>query len=239
MKIILLGTQNYNWLIPMFLYLFRTYWGEDEIIYITDKPEKHVYQNFEMMQVPAYIEGEWDWYHWFSNGLMSICEYFENELLIIFLLDHFINRPVNLRNVYSLLDYMSENKNVVRGNLTVGTCLDAYGSVTDKYNDLDIVTVPPHHHHCSFGGGITFCPSIFNSNNLLKVLKSGWSFHQTEKFGTEAMANLISVGTKQPILHRSHALRHQNHNTIDLTDLIEDDKRVIKELLPNGWKIEE
>ena len=230
-KIILLGTHEYNWLLNPFMFLFRKYWGSGKIVYITDK----VIDDIDCMQVPAYSEGVWNWHQWFSNGLVSICEYYKDELLVVFLLDHWLNRPVNLNYVNQLAEYMHQHDNIIRGNLTVGTCLDNYGKIIDTYKDLDIVSVPSHHRHCSFGGGITFCPSIFNANNLLKVLGNHWSFHDTEKLGTESMNNLKSIGTKQPILYRTHAMYHQKRNTVSLVGLNDD----IKEMIPDDWTIEE
>lgn len=238
--VILLGTHEYEWCIPLFNYLFKKYWGNEQIIYIADYLINPLPANIEFMQVPAYSEGEWNWAQWFSNGFASICQYFENELLIVFLLDHWLNAPVKIDLVNQLLEYMKTHSNILRGNLTAGTCLDGYGKEYATYKDLDIVYVPAHNLHCSFGGGVTFCPSIFNPKNTLRVLGNHWSMHQTEKLGTERMSEiseLKSIGTKQTILYRTHALSHQTPKQISLEGLNENDKEVIKEMIPDGWHV--
>lgn len=239
-KILLLGTHDYEWCIKPFSYLFKKYYGNDKIVYVADYLLNDLADNIEYLQVPAYSEGIWNWHEWFSNGLKSIFEYFDNELCLIFLLDHFISQKVNLNYLNQLSEYMLNHPNIVRGNLTTGTCLDGYGKIIDRYEDLDIITIPANHRHCSFGGGITFCPSIFNGNNMIKILGNHWSFHATEKVGTEVMATtqLKSVGTKQAILYRTHALHHCK-KSISLVGLNENDKSVIKEMIPDGMSIEE
>lgn len=237
--VILLGTHEYEWCITPFNYLFNKYWGNEQIIYIADYLINPLPDNIEFMQVPAYSEGEWNWAQWFSNGLASIFQYFENELLIIFLLDHWLNTPVKVDLVNQAIEYMKHKPRILRCELTAGTCLDSYGNQIDTYKDLEIISVPPNHKHCSFGGGVTFSPSIFNSKNGLQILGDHWSMHQTEKWGTEMMvtSKLKSIGTKQAILYRTHALSHQTPKQISLEGLNNKDKEVIKEMIPDGWHV--
>jgi len=235
-KIVLLGTQEYNWMLPPFEYFFRKYWGDDLITYVTDKVVL-LPPNWYCLQVPAYTEGKWDWGNYFNNGLMSIFEYFEDELLIILLLDHWFNQSVNIILINYLVEYMLEHPNIIRGNLTAGTCLDSYGEKIDEYKGLEIITVGSAHQHCSFGGGITFCPSIFNRKRMLELLNGlSFSFHRTESEGTKMMRlkpHLYTVGTRQPILYRTHALHHCRHGVISCEGLSSEDKQHIRRLVSN------
>ncbi len=238
MKILLLGTHEYNWCLKPFTYLFKKYWNGD-LIYVTDRII-HL-DNFECMQVPAYKEGIWNWRIWFTEGLYSVLDYFNENLFTILLLDHWLNKQVNIEYVNTLAEYMNNNNDVVRGNLTADTCVNIYGKYVETYRDLNIITVDKNSLDCSYGAGITFCPSIFNKTNLFKIMNRCWSFWELENVGTKEMLsrkNLITVGTEQTILSRVHALSHHN-KIVTLTGLNEEDKAVIRELIPNEWSINE
>lgn len=235
-KILLLGTHEYNWCLQPFTHLYKKYWGS-EFIYVTDRLIKS--PDFECIQVPAYSEGIWNWKIWFAEGLYSILNYFDENLFTILLLDHWLNKPVKVEYVNMLAEYMSSNNEILRGNLTADTCLNLYGEYIRTYKELDLITVPKNSLDCSYGAGITFCPSIFNKENLFKIMNRCWNFWELENVGTKEMLshkNLLTIGTKQSILSRVHALSHHN-NFVNMQGLPEEDKSIIKEMIPDGWQI--
>lgn len=233
--VVVIGTQEYNWLIEPFAALFDKYWGE-HILYIGDTPPKQLPANVTFMQVPVYTHGVWPWDHWFGNGLLSICRYFAGDIIALFLLDHWLNRPVDLEVVNGLSEYMRSHPLVVRGNLTDQDGWEQ-AEIIDHCNGLDILHISPYDSSHSFHGGITFCPSLWNVDRLLKVIQPAWTLWECELLGTRAIANhqLISVGTRPAALGRTHGLFHKEPNRVSLAGLNDEDRQLIMSHLPEGY----
>lgn len=237
MEIVLIGTKDYNWLLPIFATLFEKYWGEP-ILYIGDTPPAKLPANVSFEQVPIYTEGVWPWDHWFGNGLHSICQKFKNEIIALFLLDHWLNKPVNLDGIKELATYMKQEKRIIRGNLTAIGGWDSAKNI-DHYNGLDIRYIPPWDTHNSFSGGITFCPSLWNTNLLDNLIEPHWTLWECEKLGTERMkqnANIYTVGVYPALLNRTHGMYHSNRKVLSIAGLSEDDRAIVYKHLPDGYK---
>jgi len=234
--VILIGTQGYNWLLNPFAYLFSKYWNEP-ILYIGDSPPDTLPANVDFLQVPAYAEGIWPWSHFFGNGLISICKHFEGKIITLFLLDHWLNRPVSLTDVGILTKYMDKNRHIIRANLTEQPCWQSANKI-DNYSGLDIIYFPAWDIANSFSGGITFCPSLWNTDLLCEIIEPHWTIWECERLGTEKMKtrhDIISVGTMPALLSRVHGLYHDKYKMAYLAGLSVEDGEIVKSFIPEGW----
>lgn len=233
--IFIFGTHEYQKYLFPFSYLFKKYWGNEKIIYIGDRQDGPLPDNIEFRQVPGFAEGVWPWDHHFSNGLLNLFNIITDEIIAIFLPDHWLNKPVDLKGVKVLKQYMQKHPNVIRGNLTAGTMYDGYGQEIDRINGYSITSIPSNHINAGLEGGITFCPSLWNVKLLQDVLEPGWDLWACEKTGSDKMKHyqqdLMTVGTRPALLHRTHALYHGNRTRISFDGLNEEDIKTIKECL--------
>lgn len=238
MEIILIGTQEYNWCLPIFAELFNKYWGEP-VLYIGDTPPGKLPHNITFQKVPVYQQGVWPWRWWFGNGLRAICQQFKNEIIALFLLDHWLNRPVNRVGIAQLAEYMQQNKKVIRGNLTDTGGWDE-AEIIDHYKGLDILYIPPWDIHHSFLGGMTFCPSLWNTNLLDQMIEPAWTLWECEELGTRRMKekpHIKAVGTRPALLGRTHGLYHNDPKRVSVGGLNEDDRQIVKQYLPANYNL--
>lgn len=240
MEIVLLGTHQYQWAVPIFAHLFEKHWGNDTILWYGDRTEGPVPDNVEFRRVPCYTEGVWPWTPWFSNGLRSIFADLDGFTVALFLPDHWISKPVDLKAVEALRGYMDEKGTVVRGNLTAGTCLDGYGGHVATRGGYEIVSVRPDHPHCGLQGGMTFCPSLWNRALLRDLLEPHWNLWQTESEGTKRMIKfslgLFAAGVKPGPVTRCHGLLHGQPRTVSLEGLNPEDAAAVRSMIPGDWR---
>jgi len=243
-EIVLLGTADYSWAVRIFALLFNRHYGKAPVTWFGDKePGIELPPNFAWRQVPAFGEGSWPWDHHFGRGLISILETLESEVVGIFLPDHWIAAPVAKDHVVALERFMTDSGRVLRGHLTHGTCLDGHGKVIRRGFGHDFVSIYPTDHHCSFGGGMTFCPSLWNRKALLGLLEPHWDLWACEKVGTEKFARTlwkqgwISAGIKPAPVARCHGLSHAAPRAVNLSGLSERDRREVLPMIPAGWEV--
>ena len=240
MHIFVVGTHQYQWALWPFAALFERYWGPGTVTYCGDHLVGDLPPNLEFVQVPAYKMGEWPWQHWFGNGLRSYLETVDDPIVALFLPDHWLKDPVDAELVMALHDYMLSHDDVVRGNLTAGTALEAHGKPVGKQAGIQIIGVPPTHPHASLDGGATFCPSLWNRELLVDLLEPDWSLWDCERLGTRKMAKegLRAVGTRPAALRRVPGLNRSQPRLVSLDGLRGEDWVLVRRHLPDGWRVE-
>lgn len=240
MKIVLLATYQYEWAVRPFAALFAKCWGKETVIWYGDRHAGPLPDNVQFRQVPCFGEGEWPWDHHFGRGLLSILCDVEDDIIALFLPDHWLTGPVDVRKVRDLAHYMGKEGNILRGNLTVGTALDAHGVPYAKYRGLDIITTSPTDPHASLDGGLTFCPSLWNVELLGRMIEPHWRLWDCEILGTRTMARhhwpgIVSVGTRPALLQRAHGMSQHVPMKVNLTGLCREDADIVRKYLPEGW----
>jgi hypothetical protein len=243
-EIVLVGTADYSWAVRVFARLFNEHFGKVPVTWYGDREaDVGLPSNFRFKRVPAYAEGAWPWDHHFGNGLRSILGELADPTVLLFLPDHWLTRPVDKAGVRAMAGFMEESGRVLRGNLTAGTCLDQYGKVVRQVGRHDVVTVAPTDHHCSFGGGLSFCPSLWNRELLVSLLEPHWDLWACEKVGTEKFARtlwrdgVVSAGVRPAPLHRCHGLSHAAPGAVNLTGLSGRDLEAVRGMVPEGWDV--
>lgn len=234
MRTIVLGTHEYQWVLWPFAALFAKYASPDRLLYIGDRLDDEVLpDNVDFMQVPAYSQGVWDWRKWFSNGFVSILNHFEGELLLIFLLDHWLNRPIDHAGLDRIARYMADNDGVIRAGLHIDRLN------TDYYKQLEdgIISIPPYDIHASLHGGVTFNPSIWRPELAARLFGHGWSLWDCELVGTQRAGTLYpakyAIAAYPSVVSYTHGLVHTSRK-VNLISLSDEDRRMVIESLPDG-----
>jgi hypothetical protein len=235
---IIIGTHQYQWAINIAAYLFDKYVGLP-LLYVGDRVEGVLYEGVEFMQVPCFSEGEWPWDHHFARGLNSIFEYFQDDLILMFLPDQWIISRVSLSAIFSLAEFMEQHSHVVRGCVTEGQALYQHGQVVDYWQDYEIWGVSPSNQHASLDGGITFCPSLWNPT-VRSLFPPHWTIQECEVLGTKLMAvrtQNLSVGIRPAPIRRAHVLHHAQPHTVNLERVPLADREDIRGYIPDVWSV--
>jgi hypothetical protein len=148
---------------------------------------------------------------------------------------------VDLAGVAKLERFMDRKGTVLRGNLAAGTCLAGEGKHLAVEDGLEVVFVPPWDIRCSYMGGITFSPAIWNRALLRDALEPQWTLWDAERCGTDRMKRrhpeVMSVGTRPGLLTRAHGLRHAEPRTAHLEELEPEDREAVRGMVPAGWRV--
>lgn len=247
-KAVIFGTHEYQWALWPFAHLFGKYWGGQTVTYVGDRLAGDLPDNVEFMQVPCYTEGEWPWKHWFGNGVKESLRTFDDDVIAMFLPDHWIVEPVKMDVVKAMADYMRESRNALRGNLPNDTNLEGHGRIIAIRGEVEII-VCHDIHHCGKEAGTAMSPALWNREHLMELLEPHWGLWATEKLGTEKMQRerpyWVSVGTRPSALSRTNAIRDGKKNQMQgvaskevwLQELSEEDRQVIREMIPSGYDV--
>lgn len=239
MEIIVLGTHEYFFALHIFARQYNAYFDTVPITHYGDIECKDLPGNFTSKRVPCFTEGAWPWEHWFGHGLISILDSLVDDLVLLFLPDHWLLESVDKKGIYQLAEYMKANPDVVRGNLTRGICLESYGESVQVRERYEIVQVHPNHPHCGLFGGMAGAPALWNRKNLKGLLESHWDLWQVEKLGTEKMARLWpqyrSVGIRPAPVLRAHGLSRLKPHVANFEGMNEKDIEACAKMLPGGW----
>lgn len=237
---IVLGTHEYEWALHPFAELFAKYFGDEKVIYFGDKIEKKIPDNVVFQRVIAFPDGEWDWWTCFGEGLKSICYFHTGKIILLFLLDHWLNQPVDRKIIDSLTEYMVCHPNVFRANLTEDfSWHTSEVEQVEKWQGLDIVEIKPWSIHASYNGGISFSPALWRPELLGRAIQSHWGFHDCENKGSEYIKQqypkIKAISSHPLALYRTHGLFHAQPKKVSLAGLSEDDRQIVMKSLPNDF----
>ena len=237
----LVGTHEYEWAVWIFATLFKKYWGEGIITYVGDRQEGELPANVQFYRVPCYSEGVWVWAHWFGNGLNSFFERCGDTPVLLFLPDQWLKEPVWHEGIYSLARYMRGKPDIIRGNVTADVRLYGYGSHVDTWEEWEIWQTSVDSPHASLDGGLTFCPSLWNPRLAREIIEPHWTLHNCEIMGTQKMQttrrDLRTVGIFPPPIHRAHGLHRDQKETVNLLNVLDVDRPVVRQYVPPVWKV--
>lgn len=240
-QVMIVASYAYEWAVQVAARLFAKYWPGRPVLYFADRFTGPFPDNVTPIRVPCYSEGVWPWAHWFGQGLISICEYLEEWPVLFLQADHWLNAPVDGEGIGVLAHYMSEHPDVIRGNVTAGTPLEAHGHEIVQWYGYSIIAGDPRG-LAGFDAALTFCPSLWNPTALKQIIEPGWTFQQCEALGTKKMlaqAKYRTVGILPPPLSRAHVLRHAQPHTVFMHDVAPEDRAMCRGWVRELWSIAE
>lgn len=245
LPIYLLTNTKHHWLIPGFVWLFQTYWGDRQPVHVfsygrrdyflTDRfPDIFTYTSLGRRNLPA---GGW------STGLLNMIEQIESDFFILFLEDYWLNAPVRVDIVERLFDYvlrLDENDRLLRLDLTADRSSKGYTQWTRREGVRVILSNRNAPYQMSFQAG------IWNKENLRQVLLPGESPWESEVNGTKRLQtyghlkSMFVLGTlEHPVKYRPVYRTHKKQ--LDLSHIPQQPKEILSRskrvVVPTGVKI--
>lgn len=183
MKTVVLTSDNRNWLLRGFFHQWARYFDqyasiEVEVAGFTRPAYLPKYATFfSIGKFEDYPINAW------SDGLIKYLNAIPDELVLIFLEDYWLMRPVNRRVLSACCSWMEDHKDVIRFDVAADRMFNKQARYIGSFGILDI---------CEAKGdySLSFQASIFRKSLLLEVLQSGETPWQTEINGSERLNRL-------------------------------------------------
>lgn len=211
-----------------FAYLLNKYWLPEASVVVAgfDKPHFSLPANFTFVSLGK--QADYPFERW-SDALIDTLSAVDDPTLVLMLEDYWIIRPVDTTAVDMLNEYLLQEPDVLKIDLT-GDRLYAHG--VDLYYGylgyLDLIkSMPGSPYHMSLMAG------LWRRDNLLSALITHESPHEVELTGTTRvshMQNLVVLGTRQWPLKHTLALRGGDSSKLLLDEINPTDVEELRSL---------
>jgi hypothetical protein len=173
MRVFVITNDTYLWCLSPFCYLFNKYWADQEAVVLGFRPPTfEIPKNFRFHSLGTtnFPQSKW------SNALIRFLSEMPDEFCVLMLEDYFITRPVDRHGIEVLYNFMQDNPNILRIDLTNdvlhsnGDARDAHEAGWVGHYDL-VQKIPGMSYRMSFQAG------IWNNKLLLSLLtpdKNPW-----------------------------------------------------------------
>lgn len=213
MKITVTTSNNYLHVIPVFLHLWKKYWGEPIDLVGYDKP---------LYDLPKFV-------NWVSLGKQGdvkefstdLRKYFESQdqFFIWIMEDTFLKAPISYVRLGALKE-LTSHENIGRINLTSETMKQKHKAVKEQLGLYENTQDAQYR--------LSTQPSIWNRDFLLKYLTPGlspWDFEKQESTND----GYRILGFKEAAVYHNEGVRKRNIHEFDFTGMDKDVKEM-KEL---------
>jgi hypothetical protein len=204
---------------------FNKYWSNKQQVDIVgfNKPEFELLDNFNFVSIADYNYSVERW----TNFLIAYLESIQDDHIILFLEDYWLNKPIDDVAVLAMWEYAAKEPNLLRIDLTADRTSQRYTLYHEYFGYQIIQTKAGSPYQMSYQ------TAIWNRKNLLEVLVPGETPWQSEIDGSKRLTDAYLVlGTKvHPISYvpvfRSHKTGLHNMNKFN-----KEDRQAITKLLP-------
>tara|TARA_R100000008_G_C3583211_1_gene170098 strand:- start:509 stop:2302 length:1794 start_codon:yes stop_codon:yes gene_type:complete len=234
------------WILKMFSHLFTKFWGNEYPVVIMGfgKPDFELPNNFTFVSMAKEQNGgSKKWTRYIHDYLASI----EDEYIIFCLEDFFPTQKPNIKLLNKIFDYMKENQNVGRFDLTWDSFINVFdrsnrAKVSNSYKRvtniddsvvIDIPKLAPYR--------ISTQPALWRKEYILEFLNNDWSPWDFEIMGTQksylmdksvqAIADSKFVKYPTKWIHKG-AISRFHEGKVNVLGL---DFETIKELVQDGF----
>lgn len=190
MRVFVFSCKKMYWTLPIYTYLMRTFWSEQQEIVVAgyETPDFNLPDNvtFHSIAPQTYPASEW------STGVIEFLESVEDEYFIWSLEDYWLVRGVNHAAIASLESYLACHPNVWRVDLTEDR-LKSGGAVDCGYwGHLDMIETGFNVQYC-----LSTQMSVMSRRHALRILKphlTPWQFELQDQ--RKALGSLRVMGTR-------------------------------------------
>ncbi len=211
-----------------FAFLFNRFWSPDVEVVVGGftPPDFSLPSNFRFVvlgRMEDYPIDKW------SDALIRMLNFLDDEICAIMLEDYWLCRPVDLNAVKIAHQYMKQFKNVIRFDLTADR---KYAGDIEEYGragDLELLKSPPGSpYHMSL-----MC-ALWRKELLLKILEPDESPWDIEIQGTTRLSAMgddyLVLGTKNVPVKHTLAFRGGDNSELLLDEIGEDIVQEMREL---------
>lgn len=233
--IYVLTSDNYLEALRPFAFLLNKYWRPNPQVIVGGftPPSFRLPSNFHFHSLGSFEDYPVD--RW-SNSLIRMLLELDHDVFVFMLEDYWITRPVKSGVIDIVSDYMSQFEYVARFDLTGDRLHSGYATDYGKAANVEIIKSDPEsQYHCSLIAG------MWRRAHMLKILVENESPWQVELEGTPRLRALkdhvIVLGTKDPPLAHTLALRGGDDHKLFLDELKKDDVAELRRLrLLDKWE---
>lgn len=195
MKILVLTSDNHQWLIPGFAHQWKKYVNLNVPVFVCGftPPTWEMPQDFEFISIGNY--GEYPVDKW-SDAVIKLINFIGEDYVTIFLEDYWLIRKVPVQILEFAHHVAMTDPNMLRFDLTSDR--QYCGSVEELgcWENFDIIKANQTQYQVSTQAGLWRC------DNLLKMLReheSPWEFEMagTGRMATPQFSHLTVYGTRQ------------------------------------------
>jgi hypothetical protein len=183
-------SDPYIWLLKPFCYLFNNFWSELQEVVVGGytPPQFELPPNFKFHQINKnpYPKEKW------SDGLIRLLQDYNDDIFVLMLEDYLLRRTVDCAGVSTLAEYMRNNPDIVRFDLT-----------NDRLNAEGMHDIEPWGHYDIISCNkdtmyeMSLQAAIWNRRNLLAILKPGLTPWEVELQTDMAKQPFRVLGTRQ------------------------------------------
>ena len=189
-----------------FIHQFNKYWSKDQQVLVAgfSKPDFNLPRNFHFHSIGK--QEDYPIEKW-SDSIIDLCNQILDETFIFMLEDYWLTDKVDVEGVQLLVDYAKLHPKVVRIDLTPDRLHTARDQTPvsewkmGKLGHLDLVFSKS-----GLPYSLSMITSVWNKQNILKVLEPGWSPWQVEMQGSYKTylhgSDMVVLGTETiPVPH--------------------------------------
>lgn len=233
-KICCLTNDKASWSINPFSYLFNKFWSNEQLVDIVgfNKPSFNLSDNFNFISIAS---DNWPSNMW-TNQLFTYLGRIEEDYVILFLEDYWLDKPVNIECVEAMVDYIQTDNSILRIDLTNDRSQHNTAILHDQYLGYEIIRTPANTRY-----QMSFQVGCWSKKRLLEVLVPNEDAWQTEIEGTKRLRkpqfkDFKVLGTKEYPVHYKPVLRRnrvgiQGYKQFSLELRRELDKLIPKEIV--------
>jgi hypothetical protein len=229
MKIIIPIYRDIAWILPIYFYLHKKYWGEEILLL----GEEHYIKDDAICKSVAmqWVNHETTPSDYFSNCLLIALNQMDDNQVIIMLPDYLLTKEVDSAIIYKMQDYMSSNVDVLRCQLGTYTISNSKLFI-EKYKNIDIYERGFH--------PTNLTPGIWNRKLLIELLGDRWTAWDVENKCQDKflMSNMRSICPVPEPIDYINGIRSRNNNTLVVNNKVFEE---IQHLIPKNiaiWKTE-
>ena len=189
-----------------FIHQFNKYWSKDQQVLVAgfSKPDFNLPRNFHFHSIGK--QEDYPIEKW-SDSIIDLCNQILDETFIFMLEDYWLTDKVDVEGVQLLVDYAKLHPKVVRIDLTPDRLHTARDQTPvsewkmGKLGHLDLVFSKS-----GLPYSLSMITSVWNKQNILKVLEPDWSPWQVEMQGSYKTylhgSDMVVLGTETiPVPH--------------------------------------
>lgn len=194
-------SDRYNWCLPIFAYLFNSYWSELQpvVIFGYSRPNFALPHNFQFHSI---AETNYPAEHW-SDGFIEFLDAVDDEYFVWMLADYWLSRTVDVRGVAGARDYMTDwVHNCVRFDLTGDRLYSGRAVDVESYGCYDIIETP-----CDTPYQFSMQAAIWNRRLLRRLIEPNRTPWEIEIY-TDIPPEMRVLATRQiPIMYANGVLK--------------------------------
>lgn len=217
-------SDRYLWALQPFAYLFNLYWSslQPVTVFGYSRPPFNLPPNFNFYSISHtnYPPERW------SNGLIEFLHTVEESHIVLFLVDYWLCRTVDLGGVSACFEYVKDRPEVLRIDLTADRLYAGGMFDVEPWGHYDIIETPhstPYQFSTQAG--------IWNKRLLLNALVPGRTPWEVEMY-SEIPGDVRVLGTRQYIIRYANGILKGKIDKDQLMLLPFDHRNTIIRMIP-------